>query len=300
MGSKMLKYIIRQAFQGMFRNKLMAVASIGSVMAVLVILGYMILIMLNINSLAIRAKEEFDEIAVFLVEDMNEQEIKDFGKTLEQIKGVMSVTFQSKEMAMADVKEKWGDDAYLLEGLRNNPYPNTYVVRLQDVKYVDYAIQEIERSGYVEETRYYKDEIVKLMGISELVKKIGIVVIVILILISVYIISNTVKMTVVYRRKEIELMQYIGATNGYVRGPFIIEGIVLGTVGSMLALAIVWVSYNYFSTDLSSYFSQLAGFTSYIVKFREVLEDVIYIFLTIGIGIGTLGSLVSLKKFLNV
>lgn len=299
MSSKKTKYILRQAFQSVFRNKMMGMASIGSVTAVLVILGYIMMLILNINNAALITKEEFDEIAVYIIEEATDQEIKQLGEDIKKINGVLTVVYRPKDTALEEEKMKWGDDAYLLEGLRRNPLPNTYVVQLKDVKYSDYVIQEIKRSGFVEDTRYYQEAVKSLISISDMLKRIGVVIISILIFISVFIISNTIKITVVFRRKEIELMQYIGATNGYVRGPFIIEGIVLGIIGSAIAIGIIALSYNYFTGYLTQYFALLSGFSTYIVKFNLIFKDIAIIFVTIGVGIGALGSLISLKKFLN-
>ncbi len=299
MSSKKTKYILRQAFQSVFRNKMMGMASIGSVTAVLVILGYIMMLILNINNAALITKEEFDEIAVYIIEEATDEEIKQLGSDISKINGVLTVVYRPKETALEEEKMKWGDDAYLLEGLRRNPLPNTYVVQLKDVKYSDYVIQEIRKSGFVEDTRYYQEAVKSLISISDMLKRIGVVIIGILIFISIFIISNTIKITVVFRRKEIELMQYIGATNGYVRGPFIIEGIVLGIIGSAIAIGIIALSYNYFTGYLTQYFALLSGFSTYIVKFNLIFKDIAIIFVTIGVGIGTLGSLISLKKFLN-
>ncbi len=297
MSSKKAKYILRQTAQSMFRNKMMGMASIGSVTAVLIILGYIVLLVLNINNAAMVTKEEFDEIAVYVIEEATDQEIKQLGTDISKIDGILTVVYQPKDIALEQEKVKWGDEAYLLEGLRKNPLPNTYIVQLKDVKYSDYVIQEIKKSGFVEDIRYYQDAVKSLVSISQMLKNVGTVIIGILILISIFIISNTIKITVVFRRKEIELMQYIGATNGYVRGPFIIEGIVLGIIGSLIATGIIALSYNYFTGYLTEFL--LSGFSTYIVKFNVIFKDIAIIFVTIGVGIGTLGSLISLKKFLN-
>lgn len=299
MSSKKVKYILRQTVQSMFRNKMMGMASIGSVTAVLIILGYIMLLILNINNAAMITKEEFDELAVYITEDALDEDIKKLGEDISKINGVLTVVYQPKDVALEQEKIKWGDDSYLLEGLRQNPLPNTYIVQLKDVKYSDYVIQEIKKSGFVEDTRYYQEAVKSLISISDMLRNVGSIIIGILILISIFIISNTIKITVVFRRKEIELMQYIGATNGYVRGPFIIEGIVLGIIGSLIATLIIALSYNYFTEYLTGYFTLLSGFTSYIVSFDLIFKDIAIIFVTIGVGIGTLGSLISLKKFLN-
>lgn len=299
MSSKKTKYILKQAFQSIFRNKMMSMASIGSVTAVLAILGFIVLLILNINNAALKAQEEFDEIAVYIIDEATESDIKQIEKDIKNIKGVLSVLYKPKEQAFEELKIQWGDNAYLLDSLRNNPLPNSFIVQVEDVEFSSYVIQEINKSGYIENIRYYAEAAKSLVTISNTLRKIGVVIIGILILISIFIISNTIKMTVVFRRKEIELMQYIGASNGYVRGPFIIEGMILGIIGSVIAILIIAFSYNNLLNYLTGYLSMLAGFSGYMIKLNLIIKDIAIIFVTIGVGIGTLGSLISLKKFLN-
>jgi len=279
----------------------MGLASIGSVAAVLIILGFILLIVLNINNFAMVTKETFDEIAVYVKEGVDEEQIKQMGVDFKEIDGVLAVGYQTKDYALDKMKEDWGDDAFLLDGLKENPLPNTYIVQLKDVSNSENVIKELKGYEGVEEVQFYKDAVNSLIAISDFIKRMGAGLIVILLLISVFIISNTIKITVLNRRKEIELMQYIGATNGYVRGPFVIEGIVLGLIGSLVAIIILLFGYNYFIEYLAGrYVTLLAGLTGYIIGIDMILNDFIIIFATIGVGIGILGSLLSLKKFLSV
>ncbi len=279
----------------------MGLASIGSVTAVLIILGFVLIIVLNVNNVAMVTKEEFDEIAVYLKDDVNENEIKELGRSFKEIDGVMAVAFQTKDYALERMKEQWGEDAYLLEGVRNNSLPNTYVIQLQDVSKSEYVKAKLESFDGVEKAVYHKDAINVLITIADFVKKIGAGIILLLLLISVFIISNTIKITVLNRHKEIELMQYIGATNGYVRGPFMVEGIMLGFIGCVVAILVIFFGYNYLINYLAGrYVALLSGMSGYMVGVEMILNDLIIIFFTIGIGIGILGSLISLKKFLSV
>ena len=301
MNPKKISYIFRQAFKSMWRNRMMGFASIGSVTAVLVILGFILVIVLNVNNMAMVAKETFDQIAVYVLEGVEDEQIVELGKSFRKIDGVMGVAYQTKDYALEKVREDWGDDAYLLRDLRNNPFPNTYVVQLSDVSKADEVIAKLETFEGVEKVRYYQDAVNSLIKISDFVKRLGIAVILILLLISIFIISNTIKITVLNRQREIELMQYIGATNGYVRGPFMIEGIMLGLIGSLVAILIIMLGYNYSIDYLAGrYIALISGMSGYLVGVEMVLNDLIIIFMTIGIGIGILGSLVSLKKFLSI
>lgn len=301
MNLKKLNYIFRQAFKSMWRNRMMGLASIGSVTAVLMILGFVLIIVLNVNNVAMVTKESFDEIAVYLLDDVEDEQIDEMGKSFREINGVIGVAFQTKEYALEQLKEDWGENAFLLEGLRKNPLPNTYVVQLDDVSKSESVIKKIQTFEGVEDVMYYKDAVNSLIKIADFIKRTGAGIIIILLLISVFIISNTIKITVLNRQKEIELMQYIGATNGYVRGPFMIEGIMLGLIGAFVSIILIFVGYNYIVNYLAGrYVALLSGMSGYLVGVEMILNDLIIIFLTIGIGIGILGSLISLKKFLSV
>jgi cell division transport system permease protein len=279
----------------------MGFASIGSVTAVLVILGFVLIIVLNVNNMSLVAKETFDQIAVYINEDVADEQIEELGKSFMQIDGVMGVAYQTKDYALERVMEDWGDDAFLLQDLRNNPFPNTYIVQLSDVSKADDVTAQLGTFEGVDKVRYYQDAVNSLIKISDFVKRLGAAIILILLLISVFIISNTIKITVLNRQREIELMQYIGATNGYVRGPFMIEGIMLGLLGSIVAISIIMLGYNYSINYLAGrYIALLSGMSGYLVGIEMVINDIIIIFLTIGIGIGILGSLISLKKFLSI
>lgn len=298
---KKLNYILRQAFKSLWRNRMMGLASVGSVTAVLIILGFVLIIVLNVNNITLATKEAFDEIAVYLHDDVEGAQLEQLGKSFKEIDGVMGVAFQTKEYAMERYKEEWGDDAWMLENLRGNPLPDAYIIQLTDVQYADSVKSTIETFEEVESAHYYQDAVNTLIKISDFVKRGGSGVIIILLLISVFIISNTIKITVLNRQKEIELMQYIGATNGYVRGPLLIEGLMLGLIGSIAAIVIIFFSYNYLIKRLAGgYVAIVTGMAGYVVGIDMILNDLIIIFLTIGIGIGILGSLISLKKFLSV
>ncbi len=285
----------------MWRNRMMGLASIGSVTAVLIILGFILILVLNINNIALVARETFDQIAVYIMDGVEEEQIEEMGRAFRQIDGVMGVAYQTKEYALEKVKRDWGEDAFLLQDLRKNPLPNTYIVQLTDVSKANEVIKQLETFEGVEKVRYYQDAVNSLIKIADFVKKIGTGIIIILLLISIFIISNTIKITVLNRQREIELMQYIGATNGFVRGPFIVEGIMLGLIGSLVAILIIMLGYNYIIDYLAGrYLALLSGMSGYLVGVKMVINDLIIIFMTIGMGIGILGSLVSLKKFLSV
>lgn len=295
---RIFKNILKQGFQGAWRNRGMGLASIGSITAVLIILGMVLIIILSINNVAVEIKSKFDEIQVFLEDDLGEEQIAKIEETIKMSEGVTSAIYQSKEQALEIMKSDWGDEAYLLEGLEDNKLPNSYIIQLKDIEYADGVVDNLKDVEGVEKVKYYKEVIEKLLTMANYIKIAGVIIIVILMFISVFIISNTIKITVTARKREINIMKYVGATNGYIRGPFVIEGIILGLVGAVLSILIVNYGYQYLFKVINKELYVI--FTVYLVAPYALLKDIIIMFTAIGVGIGTLGSLVSLKKFLNV
>jgi cell division transport system permease protein len=282
----------------MWRNKGMGLASVTSITAVLIILGLVFILILSLNNIVVDTKDKFDEIQIFIEDTTEDEQIELIKSKIENQEGVSSVIFQSKDEALEKMKEDWGDEAYLLEGLETNPLPNTIIVKLKDIEYADSIAEKIKDLEGIEEIQYNQDIIEKLVLVANYVKTGGMLVVSILIFISVFIISNTIKLTVTARRREISIMKYVGATNGYIKGPFIIEGVLFGLIGAMLSVVIVYYGYEYFFNAVNDRLYVL--FTIYLVPPKVLLKDISTIFVTIGAGIGALGSLVSLKKFLNV
>ncbi|MCR3955982.1 MAG: permease-like cell division protein FtsX [Gudongella sp.] len=295
---RIFKNIIKQGFQSMWRNRGMGIASITSISAVLMILGVVLILVLSINNAVLDTKLKFDEIEVFLVDDLPNQSMDRIEEAVKEHPGVLSIIFRSKEQALEIMKEEWADEAYLLDGLETNPLPDSYIIKVNDIEYADGLVNDVKTLDGVEEVKYYKDVIDKLLIFAGYIQFGGILIIGILVFISVFIISNTIKITVSSRRREINIMKYVGATNGYIRGPFIMEGIFLGIIGALISIVIVYFGYQYFYKSMNEKLYDL--FTFYLVDPKLIFTDLAIMFGTIGAGIGALGSLVSLKRFLNV
>lgn len=275
----------------------MGIASVGSITAVLIILGMVLIIILSINNVVVETKNKFDEIQIYLEDNIESEKMAEIEDKLKSSEGVTDVYFESKDEALEIMKKDWGEESYLLEGLEENPLPNSYIVKLKDIEYADNVVSKLEGIDGIEEVKYYKDVIEKLLAAANYIKVGGMIIIAILMFISVFIISNTIKITVTARKREINIMKYVGATNGYIRGPFVIEGIILGLVGAGLSILIVNYGYEYLFKVINEKLYVI--FTVYLVAPHALLNNIIIMFMAIGVGIGTLGSLISLKKFLN-
>lgn len=293
-----IPYSIKEALKNVWRNGLMSVASISSVMATLVILGIIFVLVININSFVQGAQSQFDEITIYLSDTVTASEVKVIGDNISSIIGVKDVTYESKQQALVTWKESWGEQGYLLDGLTDNPLPNAFKVRLRELGDTENVVAIISSFKGVEEVKFYKDLIDKVLGASEFIRTMGLTLIVVLIAISTFMITNTIKLAVNARRKEINIMKYVGATNWFIRWPFLLEGTILGLIGALLAGGIVFVayqySYNYFTTE---FYVMIA---SYFVPPRAVISDLLFIFVVLGCGIGALGSINAMRKHLNV
>ena len=296
---RIIKNTFKQGFQGMWRNRGMGLASITSISAVLMILGIILILILSINNFVSDTTTKFDEVVIFLEDDLSEDTLLQIEGVAKKNEGVVSIMFQSKSQALETFKEGWGEDAYLLEGLEDkNPLPDSYIIKVEDIKYAENVVNSIKTLDGVEKVKYDKDVIDKLMIVANYIRLGGVATIGILVFVSVFIISNTIKLTVTSRRREINIMKYVGATNNYIRGPFIIEGVLFGIIGALISILIVYFGYEYFFDLVND--KLYALLTVFLVAPKMIFMDITIIFSAIGIGIGALGSLISLKRFLNV
>jgi len=284
--------------KNLWRNRLMSVASISSVAATLMILGIIFALIININAMAQSAKDQFDSIQAYLLDTLTAEEISALLESVEAIDGVQSVTYESKNDALERMKESWKDNAYLLEGLEANPLPSSLIIYLEDIYYSGSVLEQIEALSGIEEVKSYQDIVEQLLSITEAIRKTGIVVIFVLIAISTFIIHNTIKLTVNSRYREINIMKYVGATNWFIRWPFLTEGTLLGLIGAGISTAFMKFAYDYVFNLMHSDFYVLVS--AYVVPPETLMKDVIFLFVVIGAGIGALGSIWSMRKYLNV
>ncbi|QXM05335.1 permease-like cell division protein FtsX [Crassaminicella indica] len=291
-------YMVKEGFKGLWRNRIMGTVSVVSITCVLMILGIIFMIILNVNSLAETVKGQFDSIQVYLKDDLTESQIENVGSIIKGIDGIDYVDFLSKEQALENAKKKWGDKGYLLDGLEKNPLPNSYIIKLKDIAYADYVVSRIEGLQGLEEIKYYKDIVEKLLKITNFIRVTGIIIIGILILISMFIVGNTIKLTVIARRREINIMKYVGATNWFIRWPFLIEGVLLGLIGSVIALGVVGFSYQRIFDFITQ--KLYVMLSAYMIPAPVFIENTAVIFIVLGMGIGALGSIFSMRKFLKV
>ncbi|MDO4720098.1 MAG: permease-like cell division protein FtsX [Peptostreptococcaceae bacterium] len=290
-------YNISGGFKSVWRNKNMAAASIASVASSLFILGVLLAVVLNINHFAMMIQHQFDDIQAFIMDEVTAEEITVLKSEIESLPNVSKVVFESKEMAMDKLKERWGEDAYLLEGLEN-PLQNSLIVELNSLKNADAVADHLKADVRVDSINYYKDVVDRLLFFSRVISIAGLALILLLFVISLFIIANTIKIVIYARRREINIMKYVGATNWFIRWPFVIEGMILGLIGASVALGFVYLLYDFIYDKLGSGTYTLIG--NSMLSVDVIFDNMLSIFLSAGVGVGILGSLVSLRRHLEV
>lgn len=287
-----------ESSRNIWRNSLMSIASVSSVASALLVLGVVFILIININSITQGAKEQYDTIQVYLADGLSEAETQGIGKQLSALSGVADIRYETKDEALEKMQSSWANNSYLLDGLEENPMPNSYVLTLQSLNTAGFVAEAAGKMTGVEDVKYYRDVIERMLKISELIRNTGLVIIFLLLFLSTFIINNTVKLAVTARRREINIMKFVGATNWFVRWPFIVEGTLLGLFGGLIALGVVMLLYQYVYGMVTDQFYALIA--AYIVSTKIVLRDLSLIFIVVGSGIGALGSILSMRKHLNV
>ncbi len=294
---KAISYTIKQAFSQLGRNKHMSSASIFAIMAMMIILGIFFTLMVNVNLVAQNAEDQFDTIQFYLYDNVTDEQANQMIEKISKMEHVTEAEYITKEKAMTIMKDRWGEKSYLLEGLSGNPFPASIEITADDIKYEAGLVEDISTMEGIEEVKFYKEVINKLLAITGYIQTGALILIGILIIVSVIVVSNTIKLTVHAREREIHIMKYVGATNWFIRGPFLVEGMIIGIIASILAAVIVGLTYYKFVDLFSS--KVLIMFNSGMVPYTFIVQNLVIIFVALGISIGALGSILSMRRFLK-
>ncbi len=291
--------VVKESFSGLWRNKTMSFTSIISIAAMLTLFGVVMLMIVNLNGLAYQTGEKLDKVVFFLKDEASPSDVNDFIDELHSNNKVKKVSYVSRDEALKEFKESFGDNSKILENIPGgNPLPASVTVEMKKLSYGKEIEDKYKDLPIVEDHNYYYDFVTQMIKVQNGVKYVGAGIVLILVLVSVLIIHNTIKIAISNRRKEINIMKYVGATNTYIRGPFLINGIIFGVVGALIAGFITMKLYEILYDRLNP---QLYDITHVdLVSALAIRADLFIIFLCIGVGIGFFGSLFSTKKFLDV
>ena len=205
--------------------------------------------------------------------------------------------YKCKEAAMENFRNRWGDNAYLLDSLNENPLPNSVVVMIGDLNYGDQIAKACSQYDGVEDVKYYKDTVEMRLKMTHIVQLAAIIVMIFLIIVSIVVVSNTIKLTVFNRASEISIMKYVGATNWFIRGPFLAEGIIIGIISAGISVGISALLYQKIIDVIGAQVFSVLSMPMVAVGF--LTYNFAWIFLALGISIGACGSIISMRKFLD-
>lgn len=290
-------YTIKQAFVQVFRNRAMTLASVFAITAMLLILGLFFVVVVNINTAATMIKKDYDSIEVFLLDTTTRQQADVMIAELSDESGVDEVFFRTKEEAMAELKVRWDKSGYLLDSLQENPLPNSIVIKISSLEAANDIAEKAGTLSGIEDVKYYKDTVDKLLDVTGFVQLAAIVIMAFLIIVSVVVVSNTIKLTVFNRAKEISIMKYVGATNWFIRGPFLAEGILIGIISAGISVGISALVYSKLVGIIGQ--EMLAVLSTPMVSVEFLIYHLVWIFAALGISIGACGSIISMRKFLD-
>ena len=290
-----IEYYIREVFISLRRNNWMSVASIGTVAVSLFIFGMFLMMVMNMNKLAENMESQV-QINVYLLDKVDREQARDIEKDLKEIEGVESVGFVTKDEAMERFKDRLGDQKTLLDALdETNPLPDSFEVTVTNPDLVKTAAEKMEKLDGVECAKYGQDVMEHLFEITRLLRIFGFTLMLVLAFATLFIISNTIRLTVFARRKEIAIMKYVGATDWFIRWPFVMEGMVLGLFGSIIAAMVLRTAYTAMAEKV---YDTLDFFP--LIPEKPFLTYITIVVVISGMVVGAIGSAVSIKKFLKV
>ncbi|MGI6587230.1 MAG: permease-like cell division protein FtsX [Peptococcia bacterium] len=290
-----LEYAFRDALRSMKRNKVMCIASIATVAVSLLILGCAWLLVLNSQHLANVMESEL-EINAYIKEDVTREDALNLRRKFEAIGGVAQVTFISKEEGLKGLQKRFGEDTSILEALGGkNPLPDMYRLKAKIAEEVPRIAGEVDKIPEVENVRYGQGLVERLLALTNWMRTVGIVIVVVIGLAAIFLIATSIRITVFARRREIGIMKLVGATDWYIRWPFFLEGMMVGLVGAVLAVLALHVFYANLVKNVVLTLNFLP-----ILRDTNIILNVYKWLLLIGTFLGAVGSAISLRRFLKV
>lgn len=300
MKPRTIKRHIVQGCKNLARNGWMTFASISSVTVALLLVGCFLTVMLNLNYLAEQIKDDV-EVRVYIEKTATDAQKEQLRKRLEQIQNVQKITYLPKEEGLENLIESLSENGRVpkvIASLRNeNPLPDAYIIQADKPENTIQIAKQARNLPYVSDVNYGKGTVENLFQVTNIARNIGLVLIIGLLFTAVFLIANTIKLTIVSRRTEIEIMKLVGATNGFIRWPFFVEGFALGVLGAIVPIAVIVSGYRYIYDLFYAQFSLL------FIELIPPDPGIYYLalgLLTVGALIGVWGSVTSVRKFLRV
>ena len=300
MNTGSIAYFFKSSVKSMYKNALMTLASVFVLIACMIIIGSVYLASANVLSFMDRLEAQ-NEIVAFIDDEYGDDSLSrsTLCQKVASITGVSSVEYITKEQALAEHRDSLGDDAGYMDGFEgeDNPLRNELRIKIDDISIFAEISDQIANMEEIAKTRDSREIVEILESARKALTMLGVWVIIILSVVSLFIISNTIKLAMFNRRNEINIMRYVGATNGFIRFPFVLEGILIAIISTLVALGIQWCLYVYVILPL---LSDLSFLSTSIVPFSQMLTPLVVTFGSIGLIVGIFGSALSIRKYLKV
>ena len=293
-------YLVKKGISSVWKNFLMSFASFSILMVSLLLVSCALLFMMNVNTIMSNI-EDTNEITIFLEENVTDKQLKHIRSVLEKNGDITDVQYYSKEQALEDFREDMAEFSELLDYLEENPMPETFLVRVKDLTKIHDVVNTINNIEGVEKTKASFEFANMLIHIRNTFSIIGGAVLLALIAVSIVIVSNTIRTSVFARRNEINIMRYVGATSGFIKTPFFVEGMFIGILAGAAAWGLTWLVYDsvfsLFSADLTLW--QMFGFYG-LTPFEDIMWLVLAVNCAAGAFLGAVGTVISTGKYIKV
>lgn len=292
-----ISYLLKEGIRNVFKNKKSTISCLMIMCATMLIFGLFLVIGENINAF-VKSVADAQGIMVYLKTEATDEEIEQVGKDILQIDGVRDAKYISNTEGLESMRETLGDK--MIEGYTtDNILPASYEVTLTDLELSSDVQESLKQIPNVDDIRSSNIIIEQIIRLAKGIKIVTWVILVLLIIISTAIISNTIKLTVHARRKEISIMKYVGATDSFIRWPFVVEGIIIGVIAAIISIVVLGLAYNLIVHLLAGN-TVLNRMGMSLLSFSDMITLLIVVYLGLGIGIGALGSTISMRKYLQV
>ena len=302
MKASSFKYLVKEGGKNVWLNRLMSFASIGVLTTCLLLIGFSWLLSANIASMIDYIGDQ-NEVVMFIKDDVSEEDVAANLQTLQHDSRLFDVTYVSKEQAMEELSETMEDSAALLEGLEGdeNPLPRSYRFRIVDLEDTSEIVSEFSQNPITEQINAPTDVADTITNIRDMINLFAMIIIIALVIVSLVIISNTIRATVFSRRKEINIMKYVGATNNFIRIPFFVEGIFIGLISAAIAFLLIWGIYFLLFSLMADYASSwLNDLIASIIPFEQIAGELLGGFVLAGVVVGAVGCTFSVRNHLKV
>ncbi len=289
-------YLLREGFKGAFSHGFRSFASVTIIVACLIIMGSFALVSLNVDSI-IDDLEQQSEVLAFVDESYTEEQAQALQSQIAAVPNVREADFVSRTEAMDNYKNQYDEDAAIFQDIDSSVFRDRYVVYLDDVTLMQETRDSLKAIPGIADVNAYVELADGFVTARNVVSAVTVILVVILLVVSLFIMSNTIKLATFTRREEIAIMKMVGAGNWFIRMPFVVEGLVLGLLGGLIAFFLEWVVYNFIAGKVMT---SLAGSLFTLIPFSSILTPILLVYLGVGLLVGVFGGSMAIRNYLKV